>query len=78
MITVQLWVGVVFLVLVGLIALSNLRLFVRGRYFAEQHSEGVEKGLWGLIRWFWAIVWLVSAILSFFLAHWLVNYILAQ
>lgn len=78
MITVQLWIGVVFLILAGLLATYNLQRFVRGRYFAEWHSEGVTKSLLGLIRWCWAIIWAVSASMFFFGAFWLAKYTLSQ
>jgi len=78
MIAVQLWAGVVFLILGGMLMLSQLRLYIRGRYFVEMHSAGVEKGLWAVMRWFWAVVWAVSATLFFFAAYWLIKYILSQ
>jgi len=78
MITVQLWIGVVFLVSAGLLATYNLQRYVRGRYFAERHSEGATKALLGVIRWCWAIIFAVGAIMFFVGAFWLIKYTLAQ
>ena len=78
MIVVQLWVGVVFLILAGLLATYNLQRYVSGRYFAERHSEGATKALLGLIRWLWAIIWAGSASMFFFGAFWLIKYTLSQ
>ena len=78
MIAVQLWVGVVFLILAGLLGTYNFQRYVRGRYFAERHSEGATKALVGVIRWCWALIWAVGASLFFFGAFWLAKYTLSQ
>ena len=75
---VMLWVGVVFLILGGLLATYNLQLHVRGRYRAEWLTEGATKGVMVLIRWCWAIIWAVGAILFFIGALWLARYALSQ
>ncbi len=75
---VMLWVGVVFLILTGLLATYYLQLYVRGRYRAEWLTEGAMKGVMALIRWCWAIIWAVSAILSFAGVFWLARYALSQ
>lgn len=75
MIVAQLWAGVVFLIVAGLVALFNLRSYVAGRYFVEMHSAGLEKSFWFTLRWFWIAVYSASAILFFYLAFWLVRYI---
>ncbi len=36
------------------------------------------KGLTALIRWCWAVIWAVSAILFFLGAFWLAKYTLSQ
>lgn len=78
MITVEMWVGVVFLILAALLATYNLQRHVRGRYLAEWHSGGATKALLGLIRWCWAILWAVIAGIFFFGAFWLAKYALSQ
>ena len=74
----QLWGGVIFLIALGLLLTYNFQRFVRGRYFAEWHSEGAINVLMGVIRWCWAIIWAVGAILSFLGAFWLAKYTLSQ
>jgi hypothetical protein len=78
MITAQLWVGVVFLILAGLLATYNLKRYVSDRYRAESLTEGAMKGLMVLIRWCWAIIFAVSAIGFFLGAFWLAKYTLSQ
>ena len=78
MIVIQLWVGVAFLILAGLLATYNLQRYVRGHYFAERHSEGATKALLGLIRWSWAIIWAASVSMFFFGAVWLIKFTLSQ
>jgi hypothetical protein len=75
---VMLWVGVVFLILAGLLATYKFQLYIRGRYRAEWLTEGAMKGLMALIRWCWAIIWAVCAILFFVGALWLARYALSQ
>jgi hypothetical protein len=74
----MLWVGVVFMTLMGLLATYNLQRFVRGRYVAERHTEGAMKALMVLIRWCWAVIWAVGAIMFFFGALCLAKYTMSQ
>ena len=78
MIAAQLWGGVVFLIALGLGLTYHFQLYVRGRYVAERHTEGAMKALMVLIRWCWAIIWAVCAILSFVGSFWLAKYTLSQ
>lgn len=78
MIVVQLWVGVVFMTVMGLLATYNLQRYVRGRYFAEVHSEGVTRSLLGLVRWCWAVIWAVCAGMFFVGAFFLAQYTRSQ
>lgn len=73
-----LWVGVAISIGGGLYFVYCFWWYARGRYFVEMHSEGAEKGFWEALRWIFATAWAAGAILSFFIAYWLVKYILTQ
>ena len=78
MVTAQLWLGVVLLTLGGVFLAYGVKEHVSGRYFAERHSEGATKAFLGLIRWCWAILHAICAIVCFVGAVWLAKFALSQ
>lgn len=78
MVTVQLWGGVVLLIVGGLLSAYICQELVRGRSFAERHSEGATKAFLELIRWAWAVLAAMFGWLCFLGAFWLVKFVLSQ
>jgi hypothetical protein len=76
MVTLQLWAGVAFMALAGLVCGFNFVQHAKGRYIPEERGNQVEQAVFGIFRWIRAVTYAVAATLCFIGAAWLTKYIL--
>ena len=72
-IDIQVWMGVAFLLLMGVLGAYESVQHARGQYIAEAHREYASS-----VRWCWAIIYAVISGIFFFMAIRLIRFIMTR